>query len=216
MGINFRGRRGTAGLAAAAVAVVGAGAAIGVAATSGGGDPQEDFAAALSDQVGAQVTVDDLQAAREQVAKERLDEAVASGRITQEEADEMLERLKEPPEKREEMHAAREASQAPIAKALGVTTEELHEARHDGKTLLELAEEKGVSRADLEAAVKKGIAAGAAASGRTAPTGEDLEEMVDRIVESEGRGGPGRGHGGPGGPGGLGGPGGGFGGPLGP
>lgn len=210
MGLNFRGRRGVTTLAAAAVAVAGAGAAIGVAATSGGDDPQEAFADALSDQVGTEVTAEDLQAAREQVAKERLDEAVASGRITQEEADEMLQRLQELPEMREKAQAAREASQAPIAEALGVTTEELHEARHDGTTLLELAEEKGVSREDLEAAVKKGIQAGASASGRTAPTGEDLEDMVDRIVEREGRGGPGPGRGhGRGGPGG-------FGGPLGP
>lgn len=212
-------------LAGAAVAVVGAGAAIGFAATGSGQDPDSELAKALSDQVGAQVTAEDIQAAREQVAKEHLDEAVAEGRITQAQADEMLQRLKEMPQRREEMEAAREATQAPIAKVLGMTTEELHEARHDGKTLLELAKAEGVSRAELEKAVQEGIAAGAAASGRTAPTGQELADLVDHIVEDEhgpgGRGGPGGHRGGPGGMegmGGFGGPpmGGGYGMPYGP
>lgn len=218
---RLRGTRGMAVLAGAAIAVVGAGAAIGFAATGSGQDPDSELAEALSDRVGAQVTAEDIQAAREQVAKQHLDEAVAEGRITQEQADQMLERLKEMPERREEMEAARDATLAPIAKVLGMTTEELHEARHDGTTLLELAEDEGVSRAELEKAVKEGVAAGATASGRTAPTGDDLEELVDHIVEEEhGFGGRGdRGHrGGPGELGVFGGPpmGGGYGMPYGP
>ena len=209
MGVSLRGRAGAATLTAAAVAVVGAGTAIGVAATSGGDDPQESFASALTEQVGADVTVEDIQAAREQVVTERLDEAVADGRITQEQADKMLERLREGPASREEHEAAREAAQQPIIAALGVTSEELHEARHDGTTLLALAEQKGVPRADLEAAVTESIRIRAEATGETAPTGDALAERVGEIVEREG--GP-RGHGGPGGPGGPGG----FGGPLGP
>ena len=211
MGFSLRGRAKAATLTAAAVAVVGAGTAIGVAATSGGDDPQESFASALTEQVGADVTVEDIRAAREQVVTERLDQAVADGRITQEQADQMLERLREGPQDREERRAAREAAAQPIVEALGVTGEELHEARHDGTTLLELAEEKGVSRADLEAAVTESIKIRAEAEGETAPTGDELAEQVDEIVTSER--GP-RGPGGRGGPGGFGGPGGL--GPLGP
>ena len=211
MGFSLRGRAKAATLTAAAVAVVGAGTAIGVAATSGGDDPQESFASALTEQVGADVTVEDIKAAREQVVTERLDQAVADGRITQEQADQMLERLREGPQDREERRAAREAAAQPIVEALGVTGEELHEARHDGTTLLELAEEKGVSRADLEAAVTESIKIRAEAEGETAPTGDELAERVDEIITSER--GP-RGHRGPGGPGGFGGPGGL--GPLGP
>jgi hypothetical protein len=198
MAFKLRSGRGIAAIAGATLALGGAGAAIGLAAGGGlgGDDGRQAFADALSDRVGAEVTVEDLQAARQEAAKSRLDEAVQEGRLTQDEADQMLERIQQEPQRRVQKREAREALVAPVAKALGVGAEELREAKRDGTTLLELAQQNNVSRADLEAAVKDGLEAGAAMTGRDLPEGQELEDRVDRIVESDGPP-PGRGGHGP-------------------
>jgi len=198
MALKFRSGRGIAAIAGVTLAIGGAGAAIGIAAgggIGGGDDARQAFADALSDQVGAEVTVEDIEEARQEAAKSTLDQAVQEGRLTQEEADQMLERIQQGPERHEQRREAKEALAEPIASALGVSVDELHRAKRDGTTLLELAEQNNVTRAELEGAVKEGLEAGAAAPGRELPEGEELEERVDRIVESEGSPGGRRGHG---------------------
>lgn len=203
MGFKLRSGRGVAAVAGATLVLGGAGAAIGVAAGGGfgGEEGREAFADALSERVGADVTVEDIEAARVEAMTSRLDQAVADGQLTQEQADRMLERIQQSPEERRAEKEERRAAVAePIAEALGVSVEELGDAKRDGTTLLELAQQNNVSRDDLETAVEEGLGAGAQASGRELPQGEELEERVDRIVESEGRPHGGRGPGGPGGP----------------
>ncbi len=189
MAFKLRSARGIAAITGATLAIGGAGAAIGLAAGGGfggGDDARQAFADALSDRVGADVTVEDIEAARQEAAKATLDRAVQEGRLTQEEADRMLERIQQAPERREQRREAKEALAEPVAEALGVSVEELREARRDGTTLLDLAEQNNVSRADLEAAVRRGLEASAAATGRDLPEGEELEDRIDRIVESDG------------------------------
>lgn len=78
----------------AAVLVVAAGAGAAIAATSGVFDPkaeQEAFPSAVADKLG--VTTTELQNAYKAAALERLDSAVAAGRITKEQAEAMRTRI---------------------------------------------------------------------------------------------------------------------------
>ncbi len=180
-----------------ALVVAGAGAAIGVAATSGGGPPSEAFAEALSDRVGTTITPEQVEAARGDVMRERLNQAVQDGRLTREQADQILKSMQEAPKR----HEAREATREAIAAFLGLPAEELHEKRHQGMTLAEIADEQGKTRAQLVDAIKKAITDGASAAGIDAPEGDELNRRAEQIADGErGRGG----HGPPGARGGFG------------
>jgi hypothetical protein len=193
---------------AGAVALGAGGATIGVAA-SGGGDssPAKDLADALNKNEGTSLTEADVQEAMEAAFKARLDAAVKAGRLTQAQADQMLQRAQDAPKRRAEREAARAARIAPVAKLLGLTADEIHQKLEDGTTLAKLAESKGVSRAKLLDAIKEGIKAASAAEGVTFSE-ERLTEMAERTADAAGRPGRGERHGpgrhgfGPGGPGG--------------
>lgn len=196
-------------LAAGALAVGGAGAAIGVTA-SGGKSPEADLASAINKNEGTNLTAADIQQAQQDIFKARLDEAVKAGRLTQAQADEMLQRMKDAPQRRAEHEARHAAREAAIAKVLGITTDELQTQREAGKSLSDIAKAKGVSRDALLAAIKEGIAAEAKADGVTFSDAR-LNEMAAAIADGTGRGPGGRGfggHRGPGGHGRFGGPGG--------
>lgn len=94
----------------------------------------------LADALG--ISVEDLQAARESVKTEGLQQALEDGKIT------------------EEQVAIMEARQAlqnyitkgeMVSKALGITVEELEAAREDGQRLPDLLEELGIDQEDFEA-----------------------------------------------------------------
>lgn len=204
----MRLRTRTALLASAGVlAIAGTGAAIGVAATAGG-SPSEDFAEALSDRVGTEITAEQIEQAREDVMRDRLDQAVQEGRLTQEQADELLERKQEHEQFREQRGQVREATSAAVADFLGLNEEEIREQRRDGKSLAEIAEDEGKTRAGLLGVVKKAIRDGASAAGADPIEDERVEALAERIVDGSGhrhgrgfRGGPGVGGPGFGGPG---------------
>ncbi|RME63104.1 MAG: hypothetical protein D6790_05270 [Caldilineae bacterium] len=139
----------------------------------------------------------DLQAVMLEQAQEKLAQAVADGKLTQEEADQILERIQNGerpgPFGPRRGHPGQEA----LAEALGMTSEELHEALRSGQTLEEIAAEQGV---DLDA-VKKQIKADmltqaqeklaqAVADGKL--TQEQADQILERIQNGEGPGfGPG-------------------------
>jgi hypothetical protein len=182
---------------AGAVALGAGGATIGVAASGGGSSPAKDLADALNQTKGTHLTEADVQAAMQAAFKARLDAAVTAGRLTQAQADQMLQRAKDAPQRRARHEAAHAARIAPVAKLLGMTEDEIHTKLEGGTTLAKLAESKGVSRAKLLDAIKAGITAEAAAEGVTV-TDARLTEMATRMAD--GTGGPGRGdHRGPGG-----------------
>lgn len=190
MAFKLRSGRGIAAITGATLAIGGAGAAIGLAAGGGfggGDDARQAFADALSDRVGAEVTVEDIEAARLEAARASLDRAVDEGRLSQEEADEMLERIQQAPERREQAKEAHEQGRQELASLLGITVEELREARRNGTSLAELARQNNVPRERLEATVKEQIESRAQSFGRELPDQADIDELVDRIVESEGR-----------------------------
>ncbi len=118
---------------------------------------------------------------------ERLDEAVADERITQDQADEKLaeatERLEELVETENPPLRGRFGHRGPrsfgpalegVADVLGLTTDELREAAQAGTTLAELAEQQGVATDDVVAAM-------------VAPVEERLQAAVDeeRITQDE-------------------------------
>lgn len=150
------------------------------------------------------ITTEELQAAREQANQAALEQAVAEGLITQEQADEMAAR-----KQTAEALQSYLGRDVLLAKALGMTVEELQAAYDDGKSLSDLLSERGLDavtvRENMQAAHETALAQ-AVEDGVI--TQEQADEMSDRML----MGGPGmRGFGGRGhapGPGGFGGRGG--------
>ena len=150
-----------AGVAALAV-VVASGAAI--AAGTDVFDPKaehEAFQAAVANKLG--VTTKQLQDAYKAAALERLDAAVAAGRITKEQADEMRKRIEsgefagpmggmhEPGMHGPGMHGLGHLDAA--ADYLGLTEEQLREKLFAGQSLADIAKAQGKSVDGLEAAL---------------------------------------------------------------
>ncbi len=207
-------RRKVVAGAAAMAAVVGSGAA--VAATQW--SPKADEDAVLAD-AAAQLGVepDELEGAIEQALENRLDEAVAAGRMTQEQADALKERIESGefplfggggPGGHGGPHGGGMVALDAAASYLGLTDEELRTELDDGSTLADVAEEQGKSVDGLVAALvdaAKTDLADAVEAGRLTEAQQTeilagLEERITTLVNEGFRGG--HGPGGPGGPGG--------------
>lgn len=193
------GRRKIAALAAGAVAAAGiAGGA--VAATSGSTDQAGDLAAAINERAGTSITADDVTGAYQDLLEARLDAEVAAGRLTQEQADQILERAKSAPGlpglggpgfghgPGGGPHAA---VLDDVAKELKLTEQQLRTRLRSGTTLTAIAKAQGVSRADLIATITSALKAEGVPAGRIA-------ELAAHIADdTRPKGGPGRGwHGG--------------------
>lgn len=102
-----------------------------------------DMESLLAEQLG--ITIEELQEARESAADAALQDAIDSGKITQEQAD-LIE--------------ARRALRGYIdrgaleAEALGMTQEELQAAREQGKYIPELLEEQGLTQEQFQEAMQ--------------------------------------------------------------
>lgn len=176
------------------------GATIGWAATAGSDkSPAAALADALNRNEGTNLTEADIRQAMKDVFKARLDAAVSAGKLTQAQADEMLKRYQDGPRASAGRGAHRAERLAAVATALGMTVDEVRSGLRSGKSLAKLAQEEGVSRAKLLAAIKAGIQAEAKAHGRTV-TAAELDAAAARMADATGpgmRGGHGRhGHGG--------------------
>ncbi len=194
-----------AGLAAVGM-LVGGGLAGAFAATGGQDDPAGDLAGALSQRTGDQVTAADVKGAFTDVLKQRLQEGVTSGRITQAQADQMLARAADMPlpgmgrhgGPGGEMRGGMRDMMTAVEKKLGVSHEQLHQARKEGRTLAQVAQSKGVDRAELVSTITSAIRASDRGTGLTEA---QAKEMATRIADGTGhRGGDGRAHDGPGEP----------------
>jgi hypothetical protein len=184
-----RRRIAVAGAALAALGLAAGGATY--AATSGG--PQEDanaLAEALNEREGTSLSGEDIQTALEDVLKERLDEAVAKGRLTQEEADRILERAGERgfplgpggPGFHVEFHGGPFMEAA--AKALGLSEDALRAQLEDGKSLAQVAAARKVEKSAVVAAVRNAILADPP-PGHEAPTRAEATRIAQRIVNAE-------------------------------
>jgi ribosomal protein S20 len=99
---------------------------------------REIWDAALADALG--LSVEELQAARQEALETTLEQAVEEGVLSEERAEIMLARA---------ALAATLDPDAILAQVLGITTDDLQAARDEGKTLAELVEELGLDPATI-------------------------------------------------------------------
>ena len=196
-------KRKVVAVGAAALAVAGGGAA--VAATSLG-DPQQESKAVIDDaaaQLGVQPT--ELSDALQQALLKRVDAALAAGRITEAQADELKQRI--------------QSQEVPLlgplfghrggpghgfghfeaaAAYLGLTAEQLRARLEDGKTLADLAKAQGKTvdglvsalvadeKKELDAAVAAGRLTQAQADARLAEARGRFTDMVNGTLPDHG------------------------------
>jgi polyhydroxyalkanoate synthesis regulator phasin len=201
---------GAFGLAAiAGVIALGAGVLSGVAQAQEPDSEQvnrhEVYQEALAAELG--ITVEQLQAAQEAARNSVIDDAVAAGRITEEQAERL--RNAEPGEIRRGFgHRVRHAIGNAVETAagiLGLTTDEVRQGFMDGKSLNDLAAEQGVTDleaqlvAQLTADIQAKVSDGSITQEQADRLLENLSERVSNLVDHEG----GKFRRGPGGPGGA-------------
>jgi hypothetical protein len=197
----------------------------------GGDDPEKEREALLNDAAERlDVEPQELTDALKEAAKARVDAAVKDGRLTEEQGEELKQRIEERgvplgpgggpggPGGHHGPGGPRGAGLDAAADYLGLSKEQLHEQLHDDKSLADVAKDRSKSVDGLKDAMEKAIRADveqAVEDKRLTQEQADriLEGLDSRLDEKVERSGPP--HGGPGGRGGPGGHGGppGFGGP---
>ena len=196
-----RSRKWTfAAVAAAAVVVAGAGAAI---AATRGHSPQQESQTVLNDaakELG--VTPAKLRSAIENALVKRVDAAVADGRLTKEQADDLKARIRtgdvpllaprlHPGRGHAHGHFKRFGKLEAAASYLGVDRAELREALRSGESLADVAREKGKSVDGLVAALMKSaterldaaVAAGRLTDAQRDEVASRLEDWIKSFVE---------------------------------
>ena len=182
-------------LAAATVGFVGA-------QTGQDGDgPLGNFVGRLAENLG--ITQGELEAAIDQTQLELVDEKVADGTLTEEQAAQIRERIEEGGSffgplvrhKHQMHHRGGMGHGADIAEFIGVTPEELRAAIEGGQSIVQVAEANGVSEQELTAHLLGEIEAKlaeAVESGRIdqAKADEVLANAADKIAECINREGP--------------------------
>jgi polyhydroxyalkanoate synthesis regulator phasin len=197
---------------AVVVVLVLAAVAVGGAVTSAqdGDGPVGTFLSRVAEKLG--ISEDTLKGAMQETSVEMLDEAVAEGRLTQEQADQLKERAGEdglPFPFGDPQRGPGGPSVIPeaAAQALGITLDQLMEKLTDAKTLAAVAEAQGISVEDFQAALLTQVKAqldALVADGKLTQEQADsmmqnTKDNIDKIVNFEGRmGGSGGPRGGPG------------------
>ena len=196
----------------AVVAVLGLGAvALGGAVTSAQGDdgPVATFLAKVAEKLG--VSEDKLNTAVQEAQTEMIDEAVAQGRLTEEQAAQMKEGIAGgdflfPFGGRDGGWPAGAGIPEAAAQVLGMTQDQVMQELRDGSSLAELAAAHGMSTEDFQAALLTQVRSqldAQVADGKLTQDQADqeyqrIQDNIDSIVSGEaGLGGLG----GPGGPG---------------
>ena len=189
-----------------AALVIGTGAAV-----AGGGlgsdDEQQAFLDSAAKRLG--VTPAELKAALQGAYADRLDAAVAAGKLTKEQADALKQRAKDGVPLFGGRHGGPggfgfhgTASLGAAAAYLGLTEAELRAELQAGKTLAQVAKAKDKSVDGLEQALaaeaKKKLAAAVKAGTLTQAQADEIEQRLNEHLDDlvNGTGGPGRGHGG--------------------
>ena len=161
---------------------------------------------------------DDLHAALQAAHLEQIEQAVADGTLTQEQADRMSERMEQGPQPgfdgphrgpkrghgmkggfgglRFKNETLRTETHEAVAEALGLSVEELETAKAEGKTMADLAEAQGV---DLETVHQAAQSVLLAAIDQAVADGDLTQEQADQLKERIENHQPGQGFGGPGG-----------------
>jgi hypothetical protein len=132
---------------------------------------QIDENALLAEALG--ITTDELAQARERANQAALDQAVAEGLITQEQADEMLQQ-----KQRRETLQGYLGRDALLAQALGMTVDELQAAYAKGESLSDLMSEQGLDAVTVREQVQ---AAHEAALAQAVEDGVLTQEQADQM-----------------------------------
>jgi hypothetical protein len=187
--------------AAAALAVGGAGA--GVAATKLTSSPGEESKAIVNDAAKSLgIEPSKLSAALKKAFEDRIDAAVAAGRLTKQQGDELKQRIESgdfpifgPPAFGHGFGAPHPFFHGLGAAAtyLGLTEEQLHNRLESGKTLAEIAKAQGKSVGGLKAAMLKdakshldaAVKAGRLSSAEEQRVLADLEQRMDDLVNGK-------------------------------
>ncbi len=190
---------------AAAVVVLGAGAVVisGAATSAQEGDgPFGSILAKVADKLG--VSEEELQTAFDEARDETIDEAVAEGRLTEEQA----EWIKERAEEGGVLFAGPRPGQRPNGKGhhvidaalklLDMEKDELRQQFSEGNSLAEIAESQGMNAEDFEvelagviqADIEEKVASGDITEEQADRILADLEEHVDRVVNRDPDDGP--------------------------
>jgi hypothetical protein len=187
----------TFGIAAVAgVIVLGAGVLGGAAQAQEPADEDsswhELYQEALAEKLG--VTVEELQSAQDEARDQVIEDALADGRITEEQA----ERLRNAEFgdlrrgfARGVRHAIGNAFET-AAEILGLTKEEVRSGLAEGKSLNDLAAEQGISNleaqlvAELTADIQAKVSDGSITQEQADRLLENLAERIDNLVEQEG------------------------------
>jgi hypothetical protein len=172
-----------------AVSVLGLGG-VAIAASDESNDRAATVAQALSAQTGTEITTEDVLAAQKQVATDRVEQALADGRITQDEADSLLERIESGEHIRGGLHGGPGFGPGGpiggVAEDLGLDQDALREALRDGQSLAEFAEGQGVTRDQVVSAIEDSMIEKAEERGVDAPDGATLSERAESIADGDG------------------------------
>jgi lambda repressor-like predicted transcriptional regulator len=188
--------RWLAGAAAALAVVLGGGAAF---AASGSSNPTADFLGDVAKRLG--ISEDKLEGAIEDATIARIDAAVAAGEITEEEGEELKERVRSgdgpatlpglgapgfrPPGPPDVFGPGRLAPTDPLDTAadyLEMDDADVRQALRDGKSLADLAKDKGKSVDGLKDALRDAIRKDAdEAVDDGALTEEQADDFVDKL-----------------------------------
>jgi polyhydroxyalkanoate synthesis regulator phasin len=187
--------------AAAALAVGGAGA--GVAATKLTSSPSEESKAIVNDAAKSLgIEPSKLSAALKKAFEDRIDAAVAAGRLTKQQGDELKQRIESgdfplfgPPAFGHGFGAPHPFFHGLDAAAsyLSLTEDQLHSRLESGKTLAEIAKAQGKSVDGLKAALVKdakshldaAVKAGRLSSAEEQRVLADLEQRIDDLVNGK-------------------------------
>ena len=195
--------------------------ATGFAVAQSGGSREDERKAFLNDAAQRlDVSPEKLSKALQDAAIARIDAAVKAGRLTEEQANEMKEHIRQgggvpflggPGGPGHHHRGGPHAGMQAAAKYLGLSERQLHEQLEDGKSLADVAGDRNKSVDGLKDAMEKAIRADikkAVDDKRLTQKQADriLEDLDDRIDQKVERKGDDHGPGGPGGRGGPGGP----------
>ena len=188
-----------AGAVGALLLAVAVGAAGAVAASRAlADDPSQAIIDDAADQLGIESS--ELSDALKQALKNRVDEAVENGRLTEEQGEKLKERIDSgetpllfpgfgPPGQFEHRVGGLDAA----ATYLGLTETELHEGLEDGKTLAEIARAEGKSVdglvdamvAEAETRLDEAVEDGRLTRARANDLKQELEERTRELVNGE-------------------------------
>jgi hypothetical protein len=154
-------------IGAAAAAAIAGGAAVAVANNVGGKDPETQILSDAAKRLN--VTPSELRQALSAAQDDQLDAAVKAGQLTQQQADDIRAHRKAdghvlgfgrgPGGPGFDGHHGGPMDMDAVAKALGLSQDELFTKLRSGKTLAEIAKAQGKSLDDVKAAVKKAVLA---------------------------------------------------------